>query len=136
MIKVNDFALEKGVSRQAIYKHLNNHKEVLQNHIEKRGKNGTWLDDFACDYISKLMITNPVVLGDGRQQAEIERLKKENDELKNKLIEVQEKGIQAIEHISALKDKVVELKLSNQEMQLRLEYEEKKKKRWFFWERG
>lgn len=133
MIKLNDFAQEKGVSRQAIYKHLNKHKDILQEHIEKRGKNGTWLDDYACDFISNLMITNPVILGESKQQEEIEKLKQENNELKNKLIEVQNKGIQAVEQVSSMKDKIMELELKNQELQLMLENKPKNRRKWKLW---
>ena len=62
MIKIHDFAMQKGVTPNAIYKHIRNYKEQLQGHISKQGKSGTFLDEYAQEYISKLMIVNPVVI--------------------------------------------------------------------------
>lgn len=121
MIKLQDFAASKGVTDKAIYKHLQKHQEALQGHFEKRGKNGTWLDDFACEYISSLMISNPPVIGDNLQQQEIERLSKENDELKNRLIYLQDKTL-------AMSEEVASLKLENKDLQFRLETSNEKDK--------
>ncbi|MGM9963361.1 MAG: hypothetical protein ACI319_10035 [Holdemanella porci] len=90
MIKVQDFAHSKGVTDKAIYKHINRHREELGDHIQKQGKNGTWLDDYACEFISGLMISNPIVVGDSHQQAEIGKLKIRNEELMNQLLAAQQ----------------------------------------------
>lgn len=120
MIKLQDFAHSRGVTDKAVYKHLNKHKEELQEHIEKRGKNGTWLDDYACDFISNLMISNPVVLGDSQQQQEIDQLKKKNEELMDKLLMAQEVIIN-------MKDEMTNLKIENSSLQLKIEHQEEKK---------
>lgn len=120
MIKLQDFAHSRGVTDKAVYKHLNKHKEELQEHIEKRGKNGTWLDDYACDFISNLMISNPVVIGDSQQQQEIDQLKKKNEELIDKLLIAQEMIIN-------MKDEMTNLKIENSSLQLKIEHQEEKK---------
>lgn len=74
MLKLQDFAREKGVTDKAIYKHLQKHAAELDGHIEKRGKNGTWLDEYAQEYISGLMITNPTVVADNSLQRRIDEL--------------------------------------------------------------
>lgn len=108
MIKLQDFAHQKGVTDKAIYKHLNKHREQLEGHYEKRGKNGTWLDDFACQYISDLMVSNPVVVDDGtlqRFQAEVERLKNDREQLMMGLL--------------AAKNEINRLTIENKDMAIR-----------------
>lgn len=120
MIKLQDFAVSKGVTDKAVYKHLNKHKDALEGHFEKRGKNGTWLDDYACEYIAGLMISNPVVLGDSQQQQEIERLRTENNELKDRLITIQDRAMAMAEQMAAIQ-------IENKELQLRLEHHEEER---------
>lgn len=120
MIKLQDFAISKGVTDKAIYKHLNKHKVELDGHYEKRGRNGTWLDEFACDFISNLMINSPIVLGDSQQQQEIDQLKRKNDELTDKLIKAQEIML-------SMKDEMVNLQIENSSLRLKIEHQEEKK---------
>lgn len=83
MIKLQDFAKQKGVTDRTIQYHLKKHKKELEGHYERRGSNGTWLDEYAIDYLSQFMKSNPVVLAEADQQKEIQ-------ELKDKLIKAQE----------------------------------------------
>lgn len=131
MIKVKDFAISKGVTDKAIYKHLQKHKEELAGHVEKRGKNGTWLDDYACEYISNLMISNPIVISEGSDREEIERLRKKVEDLQEKLIDSNEKGRSLAEKMIEMQEEMTNLQLENRSLQLKLEYKEKK---WYeFW---
>ena len=82
MIKLQDFARERGVSERAIQKHLKNNEDVLQGHFERRGKNGTWLDEYAQEYIRARMIQQPVVVLEDKT-AELEQ---KNNELQEKLL--------------------------------------------------
>lgn len=136
MIKVQDFAAQKGVTDKAIYKHLNKNKEALAGHFEKRGKNGTWLDDFACNFISDLMIKAPIVLSDGQDRDEIERLRKKIEELQDELAGSNKKGRELAEKMLEMKDEMTNLQLENRSLQLKIEYHEKeqqKKKGFFSW---
>ena len=45
MKKIKDFAIEREVSPQAVYKHINKHQEELNGHINK-SPDGMYLDDF------------------------------------------------------------------------------------------
>lgn len=66
-MKLQDFATECGVTDRAIQKHIQKHEEALQGHFERRGPNGTWLDDFAQEYIRNLMVRPaPTVISDAR----------------------------------------------------------------------
>lgn len=81
MIKLQDFARDCGVTDRAIQKHVKNHEAELQGHIERRGKNGTWLDEYAEEFIRGLMKTAPVVVGDNAQLRKIEELQEKIDKL-------------------------------------------------------
>lgn len=90
MIKLQDFARECGVTDRAIQKHLKNHETQLEGHFQRRGKNGTWLDQTAQEYIRSLMIQQPIVVGDAETQREVERLKEEVLRLHEKLESTQD----------------------------------------------
>lgn len=101
MIKLQDFARECGVTDRAIQKHLKNHEKNLEGHFERRGKNGTWLDQTAQDYIRSLMVQQPIVVGDAETHREVEELKEENRALlkalngaKDRIIELQDTRLQ------------------------------------------
>lgn len=101
MIKLQDFARECGVTDRAIQKHLKNHEAHLEGHFERRGKNGTWLDQTAQEYIRSLMVQQPIVVGDAETHREVEALKEENRALlkalngaKDRIIELQDTRLQ------------------------------------------
>lgn len=142
MIKVQDFAHSKGVKDKAIYKHINKHRDELGEHVQKKGNNGTWLDDYACEYISSLMISNPIVLGDSQQQQEIERLKAENVKLKNKVIDLQDRMLIMSEQLQLSSSAQLLLEDRNKQLddlkadhdELKKELEVLKNKKWYqFW---
>lgn len=134
MIKVQDFAHSKGVTDKAIYKHINKHKEELGEHIHKQGKNGTWLDEYACEYISNLMISNPIVVGESQQQQEIERLKAENSQLKNKVIDLQDRMLIMSEQLQLSSSAQLLLEDRNKQLdELKAENERLKNQSW--WQR-
>ena len=76
MIKLQDFAQMRGVTDRAIQKHIKNHEAELEGHIERRGVNGTWLDDFAQEFIANLMYRPaPTAVADVQIYQEYEDLK-------------------------------------------------------------
>lgn len=81
MVKLQDFAKECGVTDRTIQKHVQKHEEALEGHFERRGPNGTWLDEYAQDFIRGLMIQPATpVIGDARTV-------RENEELRQALLE-------------------------------------------------
>lgn len=97
-MKLKDFATECGKSERQIQKHLKNHEEELEGHFERKGPNGTWLDDYAQDYIRKLLVgPPPTVISDARLVQENLELQEtvasqaaiieEKDRLINRLLE-------------------------------------------------
>lgn len=88
---LRDFAAEKAVSMRAIQKHVSNHESELQGHIVRYGApRGTYLDDYAQDYINDLLVGHPIASADQTILAENERLKSELDELKTRMIQIQD----------------------------------------------
>lgn len=91
MIKLQDFARECGVTDRAIQKHIQKHEEALQGHFERRGVNGTWLDDFAQEFIRNLMVQSPpAVVSDSRLMLENEDLQKQLTQRDAKIEALQE----------------------------------------------
>lgn len=85
-IKLQDFARQQGVTERTVQKHLKKHEAELEGHFERKGPNGTWLDDYAQDFIRGHLIQSPIVVYDN----EAARLKEENLELHKKLTDAYE----------------------------------------------
>lgn len=81
MIKLQDFARACGVTDRAIQKHIRNHRNELEEHIRRNGNNGTWLDDYAQNYIKGLMKERPAVILDGSQVQKVQELQARIDML-------------------------------------------------------
>lgn len=95
IVKLKDFANECGVTDRAIQKHLQTLAKELEGHFERRGVNGTWLDDVAIQAIRARMVTPPPpVVSDGRLVQENEELRRALMELQGKYIALQEKMIE------------------------------------------
>lgn len=93
-VKLNDFARECGVTERAIQKHLKNLADELQGHYERRGPNGTWLDETAMGIIRSRMVTPPPpIVSDGSLVRENEELRAALMQLQTRHIELQEKMI-------------------------------------------
>lgn len=73
MIKLQDFARECGVTERAIQKHLKTYAAELEGLYQRKGPNGTWLTDEACDIIRSKMKQQPVtVIETDERTAELE----------------------------------------------------------------
>ena len=91
MIKLQDFAHQKGVTDRTVQKHLKKHEKELKDHFQRKGPNGTWIDDFACEFLSDLMKTNAVAVSDVALLEKNKELEKENQALMRKVQEYAEK---------------------------------------------
>ena len=50
-VRLRDFAETHRIAQRTVQVHIKNNIEVLESHIERRGKQGTWLDDFAVEFL-------------------------------------------------------------------------------------
>lgn len=123
MIKLQDFAKEKGVTDRTIYRHLKNHEKELKKHFSRKGKQGTWLDEYACDFISNLLNTNSI----GSPTAT--KIMEELDKLKSDKITLLEEIKQRDEIIIGLQNQNKQLEMKNQ----KLLQESSQKKGLFAW---
>lgn len=89
VIKLQDFAKECGVTDRAIQKHLVKYADELNGLYERKGPNGTWLSDAACDILRSKMKQQPIVVSDGFLARQAEKLKSENVQLLKELHNVQ-----------------------------------------------
>lgn len=116
MKKLQDFATECGVTDRAIQKHLKKHESELAGHFERKGPNGTWLDDFAQEYIRSLMVQQPVVLHDNI--AEVQELRAKLEDKQNKIELLQGFLLDAKDEIKTLTDEKYALVAENRRITL------------------
>ena len=89
MTKLQDFAAQQNVTERQIYRLLQKYADELQGLYERRGQNGTWLTDEACEILHSKMRQQPVVVSDGSLARQTEELKTKNLELLEELHTVQ-----------------------------------------------
>lgn len=107
MIKLQDFARQQAVSDRTIQKHLKKHEKELEGHFERKGPNGTWLDEYAQDYIRQHLLQQPVAVYDAAASA----LSDENKRLQQELTKAYERIANASEYQLALVQELAEQKL-------------------------
>ena len=74
MKKLQDFARECGVTDRAIQKHLKTYAEELEGLYQRKGPNGTWLSDEACEILrSKMKQLPPAVFTPDPSVQELEQ---------------------------------------------------------------
>ncbi len=104
MVKVQDFAREQGVTDRAIQKHIQKHAKELDGHVQRRGKNGTWLDETAIEFIKGLMIQQPLVVSDASISAENEKLRLELERLNRRNEDLATRLTDALDEIIRMKE--------------------------------
>ncbi len=102
MIKLQDFARQQGVTDRAIQKHLKKYEDELEGLFERKGPNGTWLTEEACDRLRSKMKQQPIVIGEAQHLDEIERLRAELDKCKDKIIALHEEHDSYVKHTTDL----------------------------------
>lgn len=84
MVKLTDFARQMGVTERAIQKHLKKYAAELEGTFERKGPNGTWLSDEACEFLrSKMKQAPPPAIFDADPR--VEQLQAEKEELQRQL---------------------------------------------------
>lgn len=78
MIKLQDFARERGVTDRAIQKLLRKYADEFEGLVQRRGPNGTWLTDGACALLQEKMRQAPVVVAE--RDEEVERWRRKYEE--------------------------------------------------------
>lgn len=110
MIKLQDFATEQGVTDRQVQRLLKKYTDELTGHFERRGSNGTWLDEEACSILRSHMKQQPIVVSDNSVSEHIAELEAENRRLHQKM-----------ETLQDLLSTALQKQLALQETQFRLE---------------
>lgn len=106
MIKLQDFARQLGISDRMVQKHMNTYAAELEGHFERRGHNGTWLDETAQEIIRSKVKQQPVVFFD--EDPRLAKLEAENTELQRQLNAVNEDFRKYAANTSAMLSKAAE----------------------------
>lgn len=85
MIKLQDFARQQGVTDRQIQRLLKKYEDGLSDLIERKGPNGTWLTDEACELLRSKMKQQPLAILEADPRAE--RLEERVRELEDRLDE-------------------------------------------------
>lgn len=51
LVRLRDFAELHRISERTVQVHIKDNWDELEGHIDRRGKQGTWLDEFAVEYL-------------------------------------------------------------------------------------
>lgn len=80
MISIKDYAKEKGVTTQAVYKQLQTHSTELKGHIVKQGRT-RYLTDEAVAILDQYRESSPQIIERSNDRELIEQLRQENKNL-------------------------------------------------------
>ena len=89
MITLKDYAEKKRVSYEAVRKQVNRYRSELGEHLYRHGRT-QYLDEEGEAFLDKKRLSNPVVLIEKNKDDQIEELQQENDNLRIKIMELQE----------------------------------------------
>lgn len=106
MIKLQDFAKQQGVTDRAIQKHLKTYAEELEGLYQRKGPNGTWLTDEACEILRSKMKQAPITLVTPSEREEELQTKIQN--LERELYETQKEYTAYVRHATPLLEKASE----------------------------
>ena len=85
------FAEEHGVTIRDVQRHVKKHEKELEGHIKRYGApKGTYIDSYAEEFISELMIDKPIAVLDPTLSNENDRLKTELEAANKKIIALME----------------------------------------------
>lgn len=83
MLKLQDFSKQQGVSDRQVQRLLKKYEKELEGLFERKGPNGTWLSDEACEILRGKMKTQPVAVYE--EDPKVALLQQENEALRRQL---------------------------------------------------
>ena len=122
MIKLNDFARAQGVTDRQVQRLIKKYAPEIEGQYERRGQNGTWLSDEACDFLREKIKSAPMQVYDDSKDREIETLKRKIDELNERIhqkdilyVKLQDKVDQKSDQLEALRKEMRMIEDNKQE---------------------
>lgn len=97
MIKLQDFAKQQGVTDRAIQKHLKTYATELEGLFERKGPNGTWLSEEACEILRSKMKQQPLSFPT-RDEADMRRIQ----DLEEEISYLRKQNYKQVEAVKAL----------------------------------
>ena len=95
---LRDFATEQGITLRALQKHVKKHENELDGHIIRYGPpKGTYLDEYAQEYLSGLLVGHPLAVLDDNLSQELERVRIELEAAQKRIIELQDEKANLLE---------------------------------------
>ena len=119
MIKLQDFAKQQGVTDRAIQKHLKTYADELEGLFQRKGPNGTWLTDEACEILRSKMKQSPATVF--QEDPRVATLEGELKELRRQLDVANENFQKYVANTSAMVAKANEQLLLAEQSEANLE---------------
>ena len=95
---LRDFATEQSITLRALQKHVKKHENELDGHIIRYGPpKGTYLDEYAQEYLSGLLVGHPLAVLDDNLSQELERVRIELEAAQKRIIELQDEKADLLE---------------------------------------
>lgn len=107
MIKLQDFAKQQGVTDRAIQKHLKTYEAELEGLFERKGPNGTWLTEEACDILRSKMRQQPIAFFE--EDPRVEQFEERVRELETQIYEKEKMLTLAHQQVQSAQDQVARL---------------------------
>lgn len=119
MIKLQDFAKQQGVTDRAIQKHLKTYADEFEGLFQRKGPNGTWLTDEACELLRSKMKQAPATVF--QEDPRVATLEGELKELRRQLDLANENFQKYVANTSAMVAKANEQLLLAEQSEANLE---------------
>ena len=84
LVRLRDFAEVNRISERTVQVHIKNNEKELAGHVDRRGKQGTWLDEFAVNFLLEriqLPTKEEVMIPTAREAALLEQVATANRRL-------------------------------------------------------
>lgn len=106
-IKLQDFAKQQGVTDRQVQRLLKKYEAELEGLFERKGPNGTWLTDEACEILRSKMRQQPVAVFE--EDPRVQRLEERVRELEMQISEKDKMLSLAHQQVQASQEKVAQL---------------------------
>lgn len=108
LITLKQYAVDQGISYEAVRKQVIRYAEELSDHIIKQDRT-QFLDPWAVEFLTKRRRESPIVLMNMDQSEENERLKEQIESLKVQLMTAQNELLKSQDERLKAQDRIIEL---------------------------
>lgn len=111
MLKLQDFSRQQGVSDRQVQRLLKKYEKELEGLFERKGPNGTWLSDEACEFLRGKMKQQPLAVFEEDPRVErlnerVRMLEARLDDKEKMLTLAQQQVSEAQKQVAALQESV------------------------------